>query len=144
MSDSRCQFHPLDKVCVLQSSPCTSDMKSSYLELNSTLFSLLMNQPLCYSWRWSHVGSGRKLCLYVSKFVKYLTVSGYEDGRHPWIHDEYRNLTIKPRELQIFPLRHLPKLKFWKPEILRIWQWKYTLLAAKETLASLPLAPSCP
>ena len=78
-----------------------------------------MNQPLYYSWRWSHLGRGGNLSLYVSKFVKYLKVSGNEDGRHPLIQDKYRNLTIKALELQIFHLPNLPKLKFWKPEILR-------------------------
>lgn len=58
------------------------------------------------------MGRGRKFILYVSKFVKYLKVSENEDGRHPLIQDKYRNLTIKPLELQILHLPNLPKLKF--------------------------------
>ena len=48
-----------------------------------------------------------------------------------------------PLELQIFHLHHLPKLTFWKPEILWTWQWKYTSLAARETSAS-PQSSSFP
>lgn len=47
-----------------------------------------------------------------------------------------------PLQLQIFHLHHLPKLTFWKPEILWTWQWKYTSLATRETSASPPLSSS--
>lgn len=77
------------------------------------------------------------------KFVKYLKVTGNEDGRDTQIQDKYSNLTIKPIELLTLPPSYSARTSRWNaPNAEGVME--YTWLVARKTSASAPFIRNLP